>query len=434
MLKNLFIICFLLICLDATCQHSSKNQRSNRQTSNKKLQKIEKPKYMWFDATANFKRFLSKDSILYYLDKTKAHGFNQIVVDVRPGNGDVLYKSSFMTPLTKVGNSVRTEDWDYLQFFIDAARERGLKVSVSVNIFPAGSPHSKAGLVYRNEEWAKKAVTLYTPHGMVNIKDDPTKVAAFLNPVLPEVQEYCMKFVREIVQKYDFDALVLDYCRYSGVESDFSEASKVAFEQYTGSKVDNFPEDILVWKKAGDSYYHEMGPYGKQWFEFRSMVIHDFVKRTKEEVKALKPDMKLEYWTASWYGGLYLQGQNWASKRYDPTTDYTWATPNYKNTGFAEHLDVFMCGTYLEVVYGKDKPVSIEAGLANAKRLIMGDNTMVASLYANNYKDIADATYVGLTESEGLVMFDIIQVIEYNLWDQIKQSIDKAEKEMRNEE
>ena len=54
----------------------------------------EKPKYLWFDAEANFERFSSKDSISYYLEKAKDVGFNQVVVDVKPIYGEVLYKTS----------------------------------------------------------------------------------------------------------------------------------------------------------------------------------------------------------------------------------------------------------------------------------------------------------------------------------------------------
>ena len=79
----------------------------------------EKPKYLWFDAEANFERFSSKDSISYYLEKAKDVGFNQVVVDVKPIYGEVLYKSKILPPLTTVHNKVIERDWDYLQYFID---------------------------------------------------------------------------------------------------------------------------------------------------------------------------------------------------------------------------------------------------------------------------------------------------------------------------
>lgn len=87
----------------------------------------EKPKYLWFDAEANFERFSSKDSISYYLEKAKDVGFNQVVVDVKPIYGEVLYKSKILPPLTTVHNKVIERDWDYLQYFIDEAHRLGLK-------------------------------------------------------------------------------------------------------------------------------------------------------------------------------------------------------------------------------------------------------------------------------------------------------------------
>lgn len=34
-----------------------------------RAEKIEKPKYIWLDAEANYKRFSNQDTIRYYLDK-----------------------------------------------------------------------------------------------------------------------------------------------------------------------------------------------------------------------------------------------------------------------------------------------------------------------------------------------------------------------------
>jgi len=391
--------------------------------------KTEKPKYMWFDAEANFKRFSSQDSIRYYLDKTKAAGFNQVVVDVRPVYGDVLYKKTkHMKELTRVKDFSRTIKWDYLGVFIKEARKRGMKVSVSTTLFPAGDPITRQGPAYQDPYWAQRTVIQNTPHGLIDIKDDKSKVAAFINPLLPEAQQFALDFIREIVTNYNFDGYVLDYCRYSGVETDFSDFTRKKFEAYIGQPVNHFPEDIFSWEKEGNGYARKNGPLAKQWFEFRAGVIHDFIKKVKEEIKAIKPQVKLEYWAASWYGALYEKGQNWASEKYDASKDYSWATPDYKKTGFAEQLDVFMNGVYLEKAYGMDDPESIEYGLAKGKQLINGACAMYGSIYANNYAHIEDDIQLCLTQSEGLVLFDIVQVIDHNLWGRLKDGIDKAEK------
>ncbi|HMR19697.1 MAG TPA: hypothetical protein PKA53_10395, partial [Sphingobacterium sp.] len=48
---------------------------------------------LWFDATANFDRFCDRDSIVFYLQKSKDVGVTDIVVDVKPITGEVLYPS-----------------------------------------------------------------------------------------------------------------------------------------------------------------------------------------------------------------------------------------------------------------------------------------------------------------------------------------------------
>lgn len=423
---KLFAILWIFAILWSSCSQSDNNNNKNENEENSNPTIIEeKPKYLWFDAEANFKRFSYQDSICYYLDKTKDTGFTHIVVDVRPIYGDVLYKkTSKMRELTSVGNYSRTIEWDYLQFFIEEAKKRDLKVIVSTTIFPAGNPVTREGIVYRDEYWAQRTIKQYTPNGMIDVKNDKRKVAAFLNPALPEVQEFALDFIKEIVNNYDIDGYALDYCRYLDVEGDFSNESKVLFESYIKENVTNFPSDIFYW----DGSLRRDGKFAKKWFEFRAMVIHDFIKQAKEEIKNIKPKIQLVYFAPSWYGSLYQQGQNWASKKYNPSIEYSWASDNYKNAGFAEHLDGLMIGTYLEKVYGISDPESIEYGLARGKRLLKGECKMYGSVYANNWKNIEDAAYVCLTQSDGLMVFDIVQVIRYNLWDELKRAINNAKK------
>ena len=98
------------------------------------------------------------------------------------------------------------------------------------------------------------------------------------------------------------------------------------------------------------------------------------------------------------------------------------------NTGFAGLLDTFLCGTYLTKIFGLNDPESIEYGIARAQRIVHGACKVYGTLYALNHKDnIADAVYVCLSQSEGLMVFDIVQVIEFNQWAAIKEGIQRAE-------
>ncbi len=418
-------LCFLgvLVYLMQGSSCSATNRLENESDSTKEDVTV-KPKYLWFDAEANFERFSNKDSIIYYVKKAKDVGFTDIVVDVKPIYGKALYKSKLIPELTQVGNFSRTIDWDYLQFFIDQAKANKLRVTVSTTFFPAGNPVNQSGLVYEDAKWDGKTGVEYLPtNELKDIRNDKTKVAAFLNPLDPQVRAFVMDMVKEIVTNYDVQGYILDYCRFSGIETEFSETTRKVFETYIGEKVPNYPRDIFYY----ENNQRVEGKFAKKWYEFRAMVIHDYVKEIKETAKRIKPDIHIEYWAASWYNALYANGQNWASKKYDTHAEHSWATENYKNAGFAEHLDAFQIGTYLTKIYGKNDPESIEYGLARGKRLLKGDCKLYGSIYALNHKDnIEQAVDLCLKESEGLMVFDIVQVIGFNQWDAIKRGIEKS--------
>lgn len=58
--------------------------------------------------------------------------------------------------------------------------------------------------------------------------------------------------------------------------------------------------------------------------------------------------------------------------------------------------------------------------------MLYGDCKIYGSIYANNWKKIEDAAYLCLKNSEGLMVFDIVQVIQYDLWAELKRAIDKS--------
>jgi len=65
---------------------------------------VEKPRFIWVDAAANFPDFAnSKENILRDLTKAKEAGFTDIVVDVRPTTGDVLFRTSVVDQVEWLG-------------------------------------------------------------------------------------------------------------------------------------------------------------------------------------------------------------------------------------------------------------------------------------------------------------------------------------------
>lgn len=47
----------------------------------------------------------------------------------------------------------------------------------------------------------------------------------------------------------------------------------------------------------------------------------------RKEVKAANPKVSFGTYTGAWYPSYYEVGVNFASKKYDPAKDFSWATP-----------------------------------------------------------------------------------------------------------
>ncbi len=383
----------------------------------------ERAKVLWIDAEANFYRLRNQSNIRTYLDKIVDAGFNTIVVDVKPVQGDVLYDSDFLPACTSLsGYTVDDRGFDYLQVFLDEAAARNLKVTVSATIMTMGLTSSQTGPAYEDDYWGALTATEYRAQGFTDIKE--TGTFAFLNPVLPDVHDYAIRMVTEIATKYTFDGFALDYCRFCDLYSDFSQESLEAFEAYSGLTVSNFPTDILYYNSAGEPCTGTLYP---EWVEWRSSVIQGYVTDISAAIKAVNPDINIEYWAASWWP-LPTTGQNWASPTLDNTSSYWWATADYYKTGFADQLDIFQLGAYLNNVYGLDDAESVEYAIDKAKRIINDDCTLYGTIScAVSSFDIEEAVYLCLKETAGVMVFDMSHVINNNKWDAIKAGIERAD-------
>jgi len=394
---------------------------------NSKTPLSEKEKSLWIDASANLQTFLVKENVGKYLDKAAKAGFTKIIVDVRTGSGYPMYPSKVYPQVTILNGHEVQRHWDYLGYFIEEAHRRNLKLTASITTFSGGRQHNREGLVYDDHKWNGKSSIEYSPEfGMIDIRDNDKQDHVFMNPLDPDWRNLTLELLREI-SGYPVDGIALDYCRYAnGGNTDFSEMSLAAFENYLGKTVERFPDDIFRYEDGK----RIPGVYYKDWWAFRAKNIHDFIKEARDLIKGINPKIELEYWAASWYNALHAQGQNWASKNHDTSKERPdFANEDYSKYGFADLLDIFQSGAYLEIIWGLDEPESIEAQLANSMRVVKGDCKLYGSVYAANQKTaetMSDAVFICLRDTDGLSVFDISQVIRFDLWDGIKDGIRRA--------
>ena len=277
-----------------------------------------KPRYIWIDAAANFPRYAnSQENIKEDLQKVKDAGFTDIVVDVRPSMGDVLYQTNVTEPIKKLDvwengqykYFERTATWDYLQAFIDEGHALGLKVNAAFNTFVGGCLYpyglGQQGAVFRDADKKAWVTTVSLKRGLVNEMDltstDPSNAefygTKFLNPCNDDVQIYLLKLLRDL-SKYDVDGIFLDRCRYDDLRSDFSPETQRKFKEYVGNSNVRFPDDVGV---AGmDASKAASAKYYKEWLAFRAKTIYDFVKKAVSTVHGVNSKIKVGTYVGAW--------------------------------------------------------------------------------------------------------------------------------------
>lgn len=414
-----------------------------------------KPRYVWIDAAANFPDYAnSKENILKDLAKAKDAGFTDVVVDVRPTMGDVLFSTSVVDPVLKLdvwGSNgyeyyERTETWDYLQAFIDAGHDLGLRVNAAINTFVGGNKYpyglGEQGFLFRDPSRKEWATTLNLEAGLYNVMDlteeqDPNNLSygtRFLNPANPEVQQFMLDMLKDLA-KYDVDGIFLDRCRYNDFESDFSDVSRTRFEEYIGETVPNFPEDVVVPGTKYNELPAILPKHCKKWLEFRAKIIHDFVVDARDVIKTQNPEITFGVYVGAWYSSYYEVGVNWGSPKYNTALYHPkWATVNYKDYGYADHLDFMLLGAYAGVnsIEGEGE-WTVQGFCKNARQILLDDVEFAGGPDVGNgtgwgeggkNEEVVKTVDVCMAESDGYFVFDMVHVKGYNYWDSFKTGFD----------
>ena len=416
----------------------------------KTVENKDKPRFIWVDAAANFPDFANnKGNILRDLTLAKNAGFTDVIVDVRPNSGDVLFKTNVVDQVKWLGAWLstgytkieRTETWDYLQAFIDAGHSLGLKVHAGINTFVGANVTSLggAGMLIRDESKRDWATLLLTESGNVNILDATDKSAKFFNPVRDDVQNFLLNLLDDLASYKDLDGIFLDRCRFDELQSDFSDYSKQKFEAYLGYLINNFPADVMTPNIKTGSLPQTLPIYFKQWLEFRAKVIHDFMEKARSRVKAKKPNMSFGVYVGGWYGSYYGVGVNWASPKYNTAASYpAWATSKYHDYGYADLMDIILIGAYASPtqIYGSTE-WTVQGFCKLAVDKIKGDALVVggpdvgngewATMNINTVNQaITQSVDAAINACDGYFLFDMIHLKNKNQWQYVKEGIDKA--------
>ena len=111
----------------------------------------------------------------------------------------------------------------------------------------------------------------------------------FLDPGVPQVIDYNLLVVRDILSRYDVDGIIFDYVRYPESEGSGNQWG------YNPIAIKRFNE---LYKRSGTP-----APDDPQFSEFRRLQIYDQVRKVYAHVRAWRPNVKIGAATITW-GGL----------------------------------------------------------------------------------------------------------------------------------
>lgn len=212
-------------------------------------------------------------------------GFNAIIFQIRP-EGDAFYKSEYepwSRFMTGVQGKAPVPEWDPMAFMIDLCHKRNMEFHAWMNPYRMSAsktlkmdPHH---IYYKNPEW------------FVRFDDK-----LYLNPGLPESRSYIRTIVKDIVSRYDVDAIHFDDYFYPYPVAGKTFDDKWAFENYAPM----FGIDVNSADGLGD---------------FRRRNVDILIKSIHEDIKAIKPDVKFGISPfgiyrnkKSWVGGSETNG------------------------------------------------------------------------------------------------------------------------------
>lgn len=404
--------------------------------------------YIWVEIEANKNRLLNENDFDQVMDKCIQAGIGSIILAVKDTRGFGIYNSTIVPHYSKFDADFK--EIDYLQLYIEKAHKKGLKLYAGIDAFAEGRVRERNELApgFRYPHWQ---TCLYgidenqKPHirPIGNLEglrttgaiDDFNEI--FVNPVHEEVRNYEKSIVKELVDQYDMDGIVLDRVRFVGIGSDFSDYTKKEFEKYIGHSVDNWPQEIYELVQHNDKLELDFGALFGDWVTFRASVIKNFIVEVEQIVKNSKKKMELIDYTGSWYPIYYLVGANWARNGYIPD-EYPWVDNNFGETGYAEHIDKLLSGFYYEDVTieearSHNKPqdwYSVEGSGDLVQKVVGNAVPYVGSLFLQQYQGhpekFREAVEMCFQKSKGCMLFDLCYVEEYNWWELCKMEAQHA--------
>ncbi|VDH05930.1 glycoside hydrolase family 10 protein [Bergeyella zoohelcum] len=208
----------------------------------------------------NFSTEGQKSEAIKLLNMLQKANFNAVIFQIRP-SADALYKSNYEPWsyfLTGKTGKAPSPYYDPLEFWIEEAHKRGMEIHVWLN--PYRAHHTAAGAV------TEESMVHKMGNKIVRLKNG----MYWMDPADEAVQNHVSTVVKDIVKRYNIDAIHIDDYFYP-------------YKDYNGGA--DFP-DHTSWT----NYQKRGGTLSRP--DWRRANINQFIKRLHTEIKREKSFVK----------------------------------------------------------------------------------------------------------------------------------------------
>ena len=273
--------------------------------------------------------FKTQEEICKVLDSLSQAGINTIFIETYY-HGMTIFPSKTMESRGFVKVNPDYANFDALDFWIHEAHKRNIKVHIWFETFyignknPASNPKN---IVSINPSWANVTKRDYD-------QNRPTPSVSehngyFLDPANPEVQNYLLELLCEIIQTYHPDGINLDYIRYPQSISSQYAGSDMSSWGYTNYARNDYKSIYGV----DPIELTQFEPLWESWNEYRRGKVTEFVRRASQICRSNKVnltavifpnrqaalDMKQQDWKR-WSANNYVDGFTPLFLTCDPAT------------------------------------------------------------------------------------------------------------------
>ena len=214
---------------------------------------------------------INEEQIKSTLDNIKANGFNSIFLETYY-HGKTIFPSKTMN---KYGFTVQNEifeGFDPLKIWISEAHKRNIKVHIWFQTFYVGNQPAyldESSILSVRPDWGNKTKTYADVAGATKSVSEHN--GYFIDPANPEVQEFLLELLEEIITSYNPDGINLDYIRYPNSNGN-SDKSSWGYTEYARNDFQqNYGVDPIELTPSDVGWY--------DWNCYRRNNISEFVRK-----------------------------------------------------------------------------------------------------------------------------------------------------------